>query len=674
METVLVLLAASLAAALWSLGRARGALRRTGADATAARGELASVREELADVSERLRVLFDNAPDAFFWYDLRGVLVEGNRAATELVGYRREELVGNSILELGILAPHDVVRAAEVIAGAVRGEVASPREWLFHRKDGSRVWVEIRSFPATMAGQPVILVMATDLTGRKQAEDFATGLGHMLEESLNEVYVFDADSLEFLLVNRGARENLGYTESEFEALRATDLLPADLRPRLGELLARVTALPSQAAHARIRLRRKDASVYPVEVYLHRATLRDRSVFEAFVLDVTEIERTIEELRESERRLSEAQRVARLGHWIWDVATNSLEWSDTVFDIVGRDRTEFDGTLEAWLRFVHPEDRELVERMGTDLVRFGGKHQFDHRIVTADGEIRFVHESGELETTAGGTRAIGTVLDITARKQAEQDLIALNQQLEARVADRTAELRRAVDEVESFSYAISHDLRQPLRAVDGYVRFLEEEAGPGLDEEARGYVRRILFTVGRMSAMIDAMLQLSRLGRAELSFHPTDLSAMAASVVREIAEAHPDREISWEIEPGMTASCDARLVEMLLANLLGNAEKFTRGRDDARISLTSRHEGGETVYAVADNGVGFDMGLAAKLFGPFQRLHRMDEFPGNGVGLATCERVVTRHGGRLWAEAAPGKGATFRFTLGPAERGAVADAS
>ena len=243
----------------------------------------------------------------------------------------------------------------------------------------------------------------------------------------------------------------------------------------------------------------------------------------------------------------------------------------------------------------------------------------------------------------------------AREQAYADLERL-------VAQRTADLTATNHELSTFAYSVSHDLRAPLRAIDAFSQALLEDYGGVLDPQGQDYLRRVRANAGRMSQLIDDLLQLSRLTRAEMHCEAIDLTGIARAIVADLQRADPNRTVVCNIEPGVTAHGDPRLVRVLLENLLGNAWKYTSRHPTAQITFGRNSEDGEVVYYVRDDGAGFDLAYADKLFRPFQRLHTMDEFEGAGVGLATAQRVVRRHGGRIWADAAPEKGATFFFTL------------
>lgn len=250
----------------------------------------------------------------------------------------------------------------------------------------------------------------------------------------------------------------------------------------------------------------------------------------------------------------------------------------------------------------------------------------------------------------------------ALEQSNQALRQLNNTLEQRVAERTSELGAVNQELESFVYSVSHDLRAPLRVINGFGQALEEEYGSVLDETGLDYLVRVRRGSQQMNRLIDDLLSLSRIGRRELSHVEVDLSALAESVFHEISATDPARRVRFSAEPGLRALADEGLMTVVLRNLLGNAWKFTGHTAEADIHFGQIEFDGKPAFYVSDNGVGFDMHYADKLFAPFQRLHTEEEFEGSGIGLATVKRVISRHGGRVWANATPGRGTTFYFTL------------
>jgi len=248
------------------------------------------------------------------------------------------------------------------------------------------------------------------------------------------------------------------------------------------------------------------------------------------------------------------------------------------------------------------------------------------------------------------------------EQAHNQISSLNQDLERRVEQRTAQLQEANKELASFSYSVSHDLRAPLRGIDGFAHALEEDYGDRMDDTGKDYLARVRTAAVRMGELIDDLLKLSQIARTEMGRERVDLSALARTVAGELQKRDPQRQVQWEIADGLSAEGDARLMRVALENLLGNAWKFTGKRPQAKIEFGRTQCDGQTVFYVRDNGAGFDMGYVGKLFGAFQRLHNDEEFEGTGIGLATVQRIVNRHGGRVWAEGAVDKGATIYLTL------------
>jgi signal transduction histidine kinase len=275
---------------------------------------------------------------------------------------------------------------------------------------------------------------------------------------------------------------------------------------------------------------------------------------------------------------------------------------------------------------------------------------EYRLRRADRQYRWLLDTGVPRYLSSGEFAgyIGSCIDVTESKMVRDEL-------DRRVRERTAEL-------EAFAYSVSHDLRAPLRALDGFSQALTEDYDHRFDDIGRGYLQRLREGVQRMTTLIDDLLQLSQVGRTTLHIEPCDLSALARGVVDGFRELEPARAVDVAIQDRVVVEGDPNLLRIALDNLLGNAWKFTSKTAAPTIELSAVQRAGEVLVAVRDNGAGFDMAYSRKLFSAFHRLHRMDDFPGTGVGLATVHRIVNRHGGRIWADSAPGCGASFFFTL------------
>ena len=320
-------------------------------------------------------------------------------------------------------------------------------------------------------------------------------------------------------------------------------------------------------------------------------------------------------------------------------------------------------------YMYRDPQVLATAMKQTLTR-GGDWSGELEQLARDGSSIYVDARWTVVRDEQGlvNGVLGINTDIRERKRAREEILQLNASLEERVQQRTAQLEYANQELRAFSYSVSHDLRSPLSAVDGFSDLLERALAntpdDPLSKSSRHYLSRIREGVSQMGELIDALLTLAQVSRSSLRWEPVNLSALADALLHDLQEREPDRATQLQVEPGLQAQGDARLLKQVLDNLLGNAWKFSAGQARTEISFgQQRGSKGETVYFVRDKGAGFDMRFAEKLFGPFQRLHGVSEFAGTGVGLATVQRIVVRHGGAIWAESAVGHGATFYFTLG-----------
>jgi light-regulated signal transduction histidine kinase (bacteriophytochrome) len=286
------------------------------------------------------------------------------------------------------------------------------------------------------------------------------------------------------------------------------------------------------------------------------------------------------------------------------------------------------------------------------------------VLTAAGEERLIAwHNITLKNDQGEIAAfLSSGEDITERKRAEEEIQQLNRTLEQRVKERTAELAAINKEMEAFSYSVSHDLRAPLRGIDGFGGILEEEYADMLDSEGKRYIQRIRAATGRMARLIDDMLGLSRVARSQMQMRRISLSGIVKTAAAELRKSEPERKVSFDIQDAVTVKGDSHLLRILMENLLSNAWKFTAHTDKAKIEFGVKEERDREIFFVRDNGAGFDMAYSGKLFDAFQRLHSESEFPGTGIGLATAQRIVRRHGGDIWAEGKVGEGAAFYFTL------------
>jgi PAS domain S-box-containing protein len=378
----------------------------------------------------------------------------------------------------------------------------------------------------------------------------------------------------------------------------------------------------------------------------------------------EVLRVKVDLAENQERLRLAQQVARIGTFVWNLQTGESQLTPELEAMYGLPPGGFAAGQRTWQDLICPEDRDqgvlyVQEAMET------GSFAAEWRVTWPDGTTRWLFGRAWVskDDTGKPLRLMGANTDVTERKLAELEVLRVNAELELRVSRRTHELEAANRELEAFAYSVSHDLRAPLRGIDGWSLALLEDYAASLDDGALQHLNRVRSETQRMGNLIDDLLLLSRVTRDEMKLEQVDLTTLANRTVARLRDAQPERSMEFVIEPELVAFGDVRLLEIALTNLFSNAAKFTGKRDRALIEFGRLEKDGEMAFYVRDNGAGFDMAYAGTLFSAFQRLHKVSEFPGTGVGLATVQRIVRRHGVRVWAEARVNGGATFCFTLG-----------
>lgn len=385
---------------------------------------------------------------------------------------------------------------------------------------------------------------------------------------------------------------------------------------------------------------------------------------AVVKDITEKKQAEESMQKSRQQYLTL--LNSIDGIVWEADPSTLRFtfiSSQAERLLGYSIEEWRNDPLFWISHVHPEDRDWVSAYCLDSATTGKRHEFEYRMLARDGSVVWLRDSIEVVTEHGKPLLLrGIMVDITERKNAENELRLFAQELERRVERRTQQLTDANKELEAFSFSVSHDLRAPLRAMSGYARMLMEDAGAKLDPQELHQLENIFHSAQQMGQLVDHLLEFSRLNRKEISRQVISMRSLVELVCRELQQSH-ERPVDLLIEHDLPAAQgDYTLIRQVLVNLLSNAFKFTRYRENPRIQVGSFRNNGEIVFYVKDNGAGFDMQYYDKLFNVFQRLHSSDDFEGSGVGLAFSQRIIQRHGGRIWAESEAGQGATFYFSL------------
>jgi PAS domain S-box-containing protein len=444
-------------------------------------------------------------------------------------------------------------------------------------------------------------------------------------------------------VNFAGAALLGVERSRLIGKRLSRYVAYEARSLLSEFLGKVFTSPTKEVWEVALLREGES-----QLFVQIEAVASTSVTECYiaVIDLSACRETERSLK-SERRLAEAQSIAHIGSWEWDSISGEITGSDEITRIFGLIETSYDGFLEV----VHPDDREMLDKAVQETLSHQTPYDVHYRIIRSDRISRIIHARGEAVTDGSGktVRIIGTAQDVTEHRELEEKLENLNAELAARAL-----------ELEAFNYTVAHDLRTPLSNIHGYCQVLQTFCA-AQNEDFERYILEIYKATERMDRLIDTLLKFSGTLRVEMRHDTVDLSGMAQEVAASLQRTEPERQVTFRIADGINVNGDANLLNIVLVNLIGNAWKFSDNREGTVIEFGVTGKDGNPAYFVRDNGRGFDMADMDKLFVPFKRLHK-SKVQGYGLGLATVERIIRRHGGRVWAEGEPGKGATFYFTL------------
>jgi PAS domain S-box-containing protein len=628
----------------------------------------------LTDSEARKLAILESSLDAVVSIDHRGIVREWNAAAERIFGYTRDEAVGKRLDTL--IAPERGARKpgptlADFLAAGAGNLVGRPVETLARRKRGELFPIDLALTQVPQRNPPFFTAFIRDITDRKRSEE-ALRLSEarkaaVLETALDAIISIDQEG-KIVDWNAAAEKTFGYSRALALGRELADLVAPRSTAELQQKgLARILhtgrgRLLGQRTEA-VAMRANGAE-FPVELTIARIPGEAPMLFTIFLRDITDRKRTEEALRKSEERFRLLiEGIEDYAIYMLDPHGRITSWNAGAERIDGYRSQEIIG--RRFHRFYTPED---CERKKPDQAL---------AVATAEGRYRgecwHVRKNGTrywanftitaLRDEQGRLYGFSKIArDITQRKEAEDEIRRLNTELERRIHERTAELQSAQQEMEAFSYSISHDLRAPLIHIAGFVEMLRSEIGDRIDEKSRRHLETICGSTEHMGRMIADLLTFSRIGRAELNRVRFNLTDTVRDVQRELQPQLEGRRVTWSVSELPDVWGDPILLRQAVFNLLANAVKFTRPRGEARIEIGAETTTTEHIVFIRDNGVGFDANYAGKLFGVFQRLHPASEFEGTGIGLANTRRILQRHHGRTWAEAKPGAGATFYFSL------------
>lgn len=624
-------------------------------------GALVEQQKTLRENEQRFRDLYDLAPLPYQSLDAAGMILDVNAAWLDLFQRNREEVVGRFIGDFLTESSQAVLSgrfARFKTENHTEGNVFE-----IVRENGEQRLVTVNGRVARDTAGEFLRThcILTDITARIESEQQLRLAASVFAHAREAIAITDAKG-NIVTVSPRFTEITGYSAEEVIGKNPRILQSGRQDAAFYQALwAQLTATGHWSGE--IWNKRKNGSIYPE--WLSISSVADDAGkvtnYVAVFTDLSERVAAEQKLRESEQRYRMMFEKAPEGVWIIGADARTIKVNQHLCKLLGYSAEEMNGLtpldfVDAENSLIFETQKQLRAKITNRNYEIALRHKDGHNIPVAFSATNLDNEDGSLMSV------LAFVTDISERKAHEREMQLFNDALECRVAERTRALDIANHELKAFSYSVSHDLRTPLRAINGFSHALVEEYGHLLDDNGKDYLSRVRAGSERMAELIQKLLELAHLSHYEINSVPVNLSAIAAEIAAELRIGDAARQVEWNIAPDVRTNGDAALFRVVLLNLLGNAWKYTSKCKVAQIEFGVEESRGRRAGFVRDNGAGFDMAHVGKLFEAFQRLHSAADYPGSGIGLATVARIIRRHGGEVWAESRPGEGATFFFTL------------
>lgn len=608
--------------------------------------------------------IFMHNPTPMYIFDVETLdFLEVNNAALRQYGYTREEFL--TLNARDIRPPSELGQFINDIH-SMRGKVNYAGDWTHKRKNGELITVNVISHPFEFNGREARHIMATDVTEQrameKKLQNSESRFRMMVEAAPDPIFI-QIDG-KFAYVNKSLLNAFGInSEEEIIGRNVLDFVHPAYREIVKKRVARlnIDRLPVNDLLELRFITGHDKEIW-VETAGQPVEYEGREGALVFMRDITQRRKTDEALKYQQFLLREMGKIAKIGGWEFDPVTGEGSWTEEVAKIHYLDPLD-EINVEKAIGFYTEDSKRIITAAIENTIKNKVPYDLELELVAADGTVKWVHTHGQPVIENGVVKKVrGSFQDITQRKTDEQRILQLNADLEHKIEERTRQLTMVNKDLEAFAYSVSHDLRAPLRSINGLTQILQESYDGALDNEGKRLTERIKANSMKMSKLIEDLLSFSKASTSEIKKSKVNMNQLIRSALADYNDKELLKSIELKVADLPETHGDPALLKQVWVNLLSNAIKFSARKEHPVVEVSGQRRGDKTFYKIKDNGAGFNMKYSDKLFAAFQRLHSEQEFQGTGAGLAIVSRILLKHGGSIWAEGEEGKGATFTFCL------------